>query len=68
MIRPWWDGLQRRERLIFGGGVILALVLLVRGVIWQPLGRERTRLVDAVEVQRRELALVRAVAAVPVSA
>lgn len=68
MIRLWWDGLQKRERLILGAGVGLAIVLLAWGLIWQPLGRERTRLGEEVEVQRRELALVRAVAAIPSSA
>ncbi|MFZ2235610.1 MAG: type II secretion system protein M [Dokdonella sp.] len=68
MIRLWWDGLQTRERLIFGGGLALAVVMLVWGVVWQPLGHERARLGDEVEVQRRELALVRAVAAIPSTA
>lgn len=68
MIRLWWDGLQARERLTFGGGLALAVVMLVWGLVWQPLGRERMRLVDEVEVQRRELALVRAVAAIPSTA
>lgn len=67
-MRNWWDGLQARERLIFGGGLALAVVMLVWGLVWQPLGRERTRLGEEVEVQRRELALVRAVAAIPSTA
>lgn len=68
MIRLWWDGLHRRERLIFSAGVGLAIVMLVWGMVWQPLGRERARLGEQVEVQRRELALVRAVAAIPATA
>lgn len=68
MIRLWWDGLQSRERLILGFGIGLAIVMLVWGMIWQPLGRERARLGDQVEVQRRELALVRAVSAIPSTA
>ena len=48
MIRLWWDGLQKRERLILGAGVGLAIVLLAWGLIWQPLGRERTRLGEEV--------------------
>ena len=67
MIRLWWDGLQARERLIFGGGLALGIALLVWGLVWQPLGRERSRLGEEVEVQRRELALVRAVAAIPLT-
>lgn len=64
-MRLWWDGLQPRERIIFGGGLALAIVMLVWGLVWQPLGRERARLGEEVEVQRRELALVRAVSAIP---
>lgn len=67
-MRAWWTGLQPRERLVFAVGVLLGGVLLVWGVVWQPLGRERTRLAEQVELQRRELALARAVSAIPATA
>lgn len=68
MIRLWWNGLQPRERLIAGSGLLIGVLLLVWGVLWQPLGREKLRLTEQVELQRRELAMVRAVAAIPAQA
>lgn len=65
MIQTWWTALQARERYVLGGGIVLAALLLLWAMVWQPLGRERVRLSDQVDVQRRELALVRAVAAIP---
>lgn len=67
-MRTWWLGLQPREHRVLGGGVLVAALLLLWGAVWQPLGRERARLEERTELQRRELALVRAVAAMPATA
>lgn len=65
MIGAWWHGLEPRERRVVGIGAALVVAVLLWSTIWQPLGHERARLVDDIERQRRELAMVRTVAALP---
>lgn len=68
MIAAWWNGLQTRERRVLVVGGVLAGAMLLWGGLWQPLGRQVSRLQEQVDVERRELAWVRALAQVPATA
>jgi general secretion pathway protein M len=38
-MRRWWSGLERRERIVLGGGATLAALLLGWAILWDPLVR-----------------------------
>ncbi|MGD8322979.1 MAG: type II secretion system protein GspM, partial [Gammaproteobacteria bacterium] len=44
-MKTWWQSLQPRERLILGGGGVIALLIVLWQFAWQPLtnGREQLR-------------------------
>jgi general secretion pathway protein M len=55
-MKNWWNGLTARERWIVGSGVLLSLILVGYGLIWQPWQRALGDLRQAVANQRRDLA------------
>ncbi|HEY6986214.1 MAG TPA: type II secretion system protein M [Rhodanobacteraceae bacterium] len=62
-MRAWWNTLALREqRMLAGGGLIVAL-MLGWALVWHPLSLKRAELRDAVDAERRDLAYVRVEAA-----
>jgi general secretion pathway protein M len=59
-LRAWYAGLQAREqRMVAVGGVLLALIILVGGIL-MPLQSATSRAVDHTKQQRDDLAWMRA--------
>ncbi len=54
-----WNGLAERDRRVLVVGAIVVALLLVWGLGWYPLSRERDRLAERLEVARRDHAYVR---------
>ena len=52
----YWHTLQPRERLILGAGTLLALILLLWALVWEPYVRDGERLAQRVRVEREDLA------------
>lgn len=60
MIAAWWNGLQARERQMIAFGAIACVVLLGWAFIWQPLAEARARLRTRVDLERADVAWMRA--------
>ncbi len=54
-----WRSLAPRERLLVGGGGVLAILLLCYGLLWEPLQRDLTRLRADVPTRLGELQWMR---------
>ncbi|WP_297527167.1 type II secretion system protein GspM [Thiohalobacter sp.] len=51
-MKHWWQGLAPRERLLVGGGGLLALILLGWALLWSPFSQRLAELDSSVSEQR----------------
>lgn len=51
-MKRWWQGLAPRERLLVGGGGLLALILLGWALLWSPFSQRVAELGGSVSEQR----------------
>ncbi len=58
-MKPWWESLNARERLLVTGGALLSLALLIYALLWQPMQANHRRLRESVATQRAELEAMR---------
>ena len=58
-MKAWWESLSRRERYLIGGGMALALALLLYAQVWRPFVARHLRLQRSVAEQRADLAWMR---------
>ncbi len=62
-MKTWWNGLSERERWLVGGGSVLAALVLLYALLWQPFHNRLRDLRQTVAVQRRDLAWMQQAAA-----
>jgi general secretion pathway protein M len=58
-MKAWWETLNTRERGLVAGGTVLALVVVLYVLVWEPLQTSSRRLRQNVAEQRANLAWMR---------
>lgn len=58
-MKAWWETLSVRERGLIAGGMILALILLIYVLAWEPFRTSDRQLRQSVAAQRADLAWMR---------
>ena len=58
-MKNWWNSVSEREHWLVGGGTVLAAMLLIYALLWQPFHKQLQGLRQAVAAQRQELAWMR---------
>ncbi|MCB1777217.1 MAG: type II secretion system protein M [Candidatus Competibacteraceae bacterium] len=58
-MKAWWAHLDIREQGLVSGGIVLALLILGYGLIWEPFQSSHRRLQQRVAEQRADLAWMR---------
>ena len=61
----WWSSLQPRERLVLGGGAVVALLIVLWEFAWLPLTDGRAELRDSIESSQQLLGNLARTAASP---
>jgi len=55
----WWDNLGARDRRTLGIGAVIVALVMIWGLAWQPLARERDERLLRLDEARRDLVFVR---------